>query len=317
MATQYFVERDKCPCCTSPNLSGVYESRFDTSPIKEYLEDFYAPQGGIDFDYLKGAVYSLVECGECELIFQKHILNDDLMEKLYEHWIDPSKAMQRHLEADFPDLYCFNAQEIMQIIAYFKKVPSSLQFLDFGMGWSEWALMAKGFGCDAYGSELSRKRIEYAQSKGVKVTTGKEMPPLRFDFINTEQVLEHIPNPLETLIELRESLKPNGILKVSVPHGWDMARRLRIMDWKSPKTSRNSLNPVAPLEHINCFQRRSITKMASLAGLREINMPLKIQYGYIVNWGRPAKLIRNLALPLYRAVLRRSNYMFFTVETSR
>jgi Methyltransferase domain len=312
MATQYFVERDKCPCCISSNFTKLYESGFDSSPIKEYLEDFYAPQGGIEVDYLKGAVYSLLKCEECDLIFQRDILNDDLMERLYEHWIDPSKAMFRHLEGDFPELYCSDAQEIMRIIAYLGKPPFSLQFLDFGMGWSEWALMAKGFGCDAYGSELSRKRIDNANCKGVKVMTGKETPPLRFDFINTEQVFEHIPRPLETLVELEKLLKPNGILKISVPKGWDIARRLRIMDWGSPKTSRNSLNPVAPLEHINCFQRRSVAKMASIAGLKEIKIPLKIQYGYMVNWGGPVKLMRNLTTPLYRAVLNRSNYMFFS-----
>jgi SAM-dependent methyltransferase len=311
MTTQYFVERYKCPCCNSSNFTTLYENGFDESPIKEYLEDFYAPQGGIEVDYLKGAAYSLLKCGECDLVFQKYILNDELMEKLYEHWIDPSEAMLRHLEADFPEMHCFNAQEIMRIIVYFKKQPSSLQFLDFGMGWGEWALMAKGFGCDAYGSELSSMRVEYAKSKGVKVIIGNEVPALRFDFINTEQVFEHIPNPLETLMELKKLLKPHGLVKISVPHGWDIARRLRAMDWKSSKWSRNSLNPVAPLEHINCFQRRSIAKMASIAGLREIDIPLRIQYGYMANWGGPVKQMRNLMAPLYRAVLKRSNYMFF------
>jgi SAM-dependent methyltransferase len=200
----------------------------------------------------------------------------------------------------------------MRVIAFLRKPPSSLQILDFGMGWGEWALMAKGFGCDVYGAELSKGRIDHATSQGIKILTGKESPALRFDFINTEQVFEHLPRPLETLMGLKELLKPTGILKISVPPGWDIEGRLRIMDWECPKGAKNSLNLVAPLEHINCYQKRSLTRMAGIAGLRSVKMPLKVKYGQTVCWGGPARLARNLLKPLYQTVLNRSNYMFFT-----
>jgi SAM-dependent methyltransferase len=315
MTTPNFVERRKCPCCESSRLTTLYENQFDRSPIKEYLEHFYSPQGGIEFNYLEGAVYALLKCQKCDLIFQRDILNDDLMERLYEHWIDPSKAMLRHMEGDFPELYGAHVQEIMRIIAYFGRPPSSLQFLDFGMGWSGWALMAKGFGCEAYGAELSSKRIEYAKSKGLQVIT-KGMPALKFDFINTEQVFEHLPNPLETLLELKQSLKPGGILKISVPPGRDIERRLKNMDWKAPLGSRNSLNPVAPLEHINCFPRSALIKMAHLAGLREVEIPLKVQYRHLVKCGGIIEFVKNALMPIYRATLKRSNYIFFLPVTT-
>ena len=50
---------------------------------------------------------------------------------------------------------------------------------------------------------------------------------LRFDFINTEQVFEHISEPLETLKELKTLLKPGGIIKISVPTADDINRRLK------------------------------------------------------------------------------------------
>jgi len=312
MTTQYFIEREKCPCCLSSTFTKLYESGFDTSPVKEYLETFYAPQGGIEFDYMTRAVYCLLKCDKCDLVFQRDVLNDALMEKLYEHWIDPSKAMLRHLDEGSTEVHCLAAQEIMRIIAYLRRPASSLQFLDFGMGWGEWALMAKGFGCDAYGLELSSKRIEYAVSKGIKVIVGKEPHHLQFDFINTEQVFEHLPRPVETLVELKKLLKPNGVLKISVPPGWDIARKLRIMDWAAPKNSRNSLNAVAPLEHINCFQVRSIAEMAGIAGLKEVKIPLSLQYRNMVCWGGPNRLTRNLIKPLYQTLLNRSTYMFFS-----
>ena len=78
------------------------------------------------------------------------------------------------------------------------------------------------------------------------------------------------------------------------------------MNWEAPKGSRNSLNPVAPLEHVNCFRATSLTRMASIAGLREIRMPLTLQYGYMARWRRPAGLVRDIIGPMVRAVSNRS-----------
>lgn len=312
-ANKYFMERSTCPSCTSSSLAQLYESRFDRSPIADYLEEAYSRRGGVVFDQLKGAVYALLQCQDCKLIFQRDVLNEVLMHKLYEDWIDPSKDLQIHLEEYRSDVYGSYAQEIMRMIAHFGKPPSALQVLDFGMGWSEWVLMAKGFGCDAWGTDISDSRIDYARSKGVPVMTGKEKTPLKFDFINTEQVFEHLADPLEALLELKKLLKPGGIIKISVVNSRGMNRRLKHMDWRANRWSRYSLDPVAPLEHINCFQRGSIVRMAQLAGLREVRIPLRTQYRYMVCSGGWRKSLRNFVRPVYRTLLKsRSNYVFFT-----
>jgi SAM-dependent methyltransferase len=171
--------------------------------------------------------------------------------------------------------------------------------------------MASAFGCDSYGTELSETRIKYAQAKGIKVIAWDEIPQYRFDFINTEQVFEHIPEPLQTLRHLKTALKPGGIIKVSVPEADDIKRRLRLMDWKAPKDSRNSLNPVAPLEHINFFRTKSLTKMARAAGMEEVFIPIKLQFRYSFDWGGIKQVAKNFLGPIYRNILRKGNYRFF------
>jgi 2-polyprenyl-3-methyl-5-hydroxy-6-metoxy-1,4-benzoquinol methylase len=264
----------------------------------------------VEFKYLNGAAYVLCECNVCGLIFQRDIPNETLMERLYEHWIDPYTALRQHHEHDGLEYYSYYAQEIMQIIAYFDKQPSSLSFLDFGMGWGKWALMAKAFGCNSYGTELSNERTQYAQLMGINVIKCDEIPQYCFDFINTEQVFEHIAKPLQTLRHLKTALKTEGILKVSVPSANDIERRLRIMDWKSPKGSKNSLNPVAPLEHINFFRRDSLVKMASEAGMEEVFIPIKLQYRYTTDWGGVKRIAKNILRPLYKNFLKKKNYIF-------
>ena len=59
-----------------------------------------------------------------------------------------------------------------------------------------------------------------------------------------------------------------------MPNGDDNNRILNKMDWSAPKGSGDSLNIVAPLEHINCFTNKAIKAMASKVGLEEFKLDL-------------------------------------------
>ena len=145
--------------------------------------------------------------------------------------------------------------------------PSSVAFLDFGMGWGKWCFLAKAFGCETYGLELSEERRQHGIQSGITVLGWDDLTTQKFDFINAAQVFEHVTEPLDTLKALVASLNPGGIVRIGVPRGWDIKRRLKIWDWKLPDTHPDSLNPVAPLQHINCFSFRSLEAMGRLAGL--------------------------------------------------
>lgn len=317
MHYQNFLTRVSCPICSSNKIRNIYEQSYIEDPIKGYLESFYSPQGGVEFCYLENVTYSLIECQNCLLIYQKNIPNNELMERIYDRWIDPELAFIRHLENDDLEYYSCYAQEIMQVIAYIGKIPSDLDFFDFGMGWGKWALMAKSFGCNSSGSELSMKRIDYSRANGINIISWEEISQHKFDFINTEQVFEHLPNPLKILIQLKNSLKEGGLIKISVPTTNDITRRLKIMDWKSKKGTRNSLNAVAPLEHINYFRRKSLIELATLAGLSEVFIPLRIQYQFTTNWRGGNRIAKNLLLPIIRNILKKQNYIFLRKTYSK
>jgi len=158
----YFIERKFCPACNSDKIKEIYSNKFTEEPIKSYLENFYNSQGVIQFEYLKNELYSLSNCLNCDLIFQRYIPNDNLMKIIYEEWIDPKKALSDNFNNNNL-FYSYYSMEIMRIIAFLKKPSSTLKIFDFGIGWGKWALMAKAFGCDAYGSELSEERINYGK----------------------------------------------------------------------------------------------------------------------------------------------------------
>jgi len=308
---RYFTTRLNCPVCKSTNLRNIYSCSFISSPIKEFLEGFYLPQGKIEFEYLKEAQFILDKCGDCGLIFQKEIPNEFLMSKLYEEWIDPEKNFERNLNSNDLFYRSLYAQEVMVIIAFLKIVSSQLKMLDFGMGWGKWICMASAFGCNCYGVELSNSKSEYAKSRGIKVITYNEISDHNFDFINTDQVFEHIPEPFETLCHMKKSLKPKGVIRISVPDGQNIERRLKIEDWSAPIGSPNSLNPVSPLEHINCFNRESLIKMARLAGFEIVQMPILLQLSYATNWSTPKNILKNFIYPIYRNIFLKGTNLYF------
>jgi 2-polyprenyl-3-methyl-5-hydroxy-6-metoxy-1,4-benzoquinol methylase len=307
LSGSWFNRRSECPACASKSFRTLYQSPYDAPPLSDYLEAFYAPPGMVEPECLEGASYILCECNVCRLIFQQEIPGDMLLERIYDRWIAPTPPLCQRQFHDDLNYHASHAQEIMRVIAYFGEPPSSLRFLDFGMGWGEWAVMAKAFGCECYGTELSRVRIEWAGSRGIRVLTWDEIPQHRFAFINTEQVFEHLTEPLQTLIHLKSALRSDGLIKISVPTAHNMGRRLRIMDWRIPKGSRNSLNPVAPLEHLNFYRRSSLLKMASKSGMEEVVIPLKVQYQFATNWRGMKRVAKNFLLPLYRNLLRKQN----------
>lgn len=304
--SSHFETRQSCPCCAGEGGALLYDTPFCGSPIREYLETFYQPQGGVEFDWLEGASFTLIECAGCGLIYQKHVANDDLMARLYDRWIDPEKVFAsidgRQDAAYFMSL----AKQIANVVSWFRVVPSALRCLDFGMGWGHWCRSAHGFGCGVAGVELSEARIAFAKQSGLQIVDYDELPRHELDYINTEQVFEHIPHPFETLIHLKKSLKRGGLIRISVPDGWGIKRKLARGNWLAPKGARDSLNAVAPLEHINCFNYHVIVRLAERAGLKEQVVPDAFSIS-------PADAIRDVVKPLYfRLRNRRDTALYFS-----
>lgn len=261
-----FFEREQCPACGERSIHKIYSLPEGSLVLSNYLKDFYFDQGGVDVSLLKGWSYELYQCKTCTLTFQKNILGDELMRVLYEEWINPEITLE--WSKKHPLSYYLNlVEEITLMVSYFGKQPYELKFLDFGMGWAEWCKVASALGCQAYGAELSARRRDHAAKHNIEVIDIDSASPNTFDCINTEQVFEHIPHPLRSLKKLKELLKPGGLIKISVPDGYQLAKLLLINNWQAPKGTADSLNVVAPLEHINCFNHKSLLTMAKRSGL--------------------------------------------------
>ena len=57
ISNSWLNTRTACPVCASVTFSTIYESRYNETPVKDYLVDFYSQRGIVEFEYLIDADY--------------------------------------------------------------------------------------------------------------------------------------------------------------------------------------------------------------------------------------------------------------------
>jgi 2-polyprenyl-3-methyl-5-hydroxy-6-metoxy-1,4-benzoquinol methylase len=243
------------------------------------------------------------------LVFQHHIGGPELLSDLYTHWVhepqDPEAEIDTYRDEIGNIPQSRDAHEIMAAAAFLRLPLKGLKTLDYGMGWALWARIAAHLGCASYGSDLAEPRMEFARRHGVAAIDDEEIGRHKFHFINTEQVFEHVPEPLALLRRLGRSLEPGGIVKISIPSGENADVQIAALNAGTYKGDYASIVPVQPLEHVNCFARHSVAVMAEEAGMEIVRPNLLQSYAFLRYPGtlavsRPRKTLKELVRPWYQ-----------------
>ena len=232
---------------------------FSDERVWPFLERYY--EGRFPREKVESDNYSIARCNDCELLFQENILNDSNMYLLYEEWISAEESLNKKQQAEISLFkgYILELESICQIL---NAKPHEIKVLEYGMGWGFWSNLAKACNFNVTGVELSRDRKEFAQKNGVRVIEDiSQLVDEKFDYIYSNQVFEHIPDPRETLQKLANMLNENGVIHIQVPNGKGMEKELQSIAWEAKKDA------LHPLEHINCFSRESLKILANQAGL--------------------------------------------------
>jgi SAM-dependent methyltransferase len=264
--------RPTCPVCAATASRTIVDLPYDDEPVAGYLDAFYGGRARIEA--VVGARYVLERCLGCGLAFQRWVPDDALLDELYGRWIDHG-APELAVSAKGFEARRHYAFQIIDLVRHLGRPPSEIRVLDFGMGWGNWVEMAQAFGCRAEGTELGVHQAAHASARGLRTVPADELPDRAYDFVNTEQVFEHLVDPVAVGTRLARSLRPGGILRISVPNGSDIEQRLRAPDWSAPKGSPRSLNAAAPLEHLNTFDHESLVALGRRIGLRPTSIRLR------------------------------------------
>jgi len=305
MTLHRFEAREACPACGSAGAETLYSTPFGEGGIGTFVREYYR----VDPAVLGAAPYELQRCTACSLLYQHYVGDSELLTELYSNWVEEPEDPERDIDTYRDEINAIlesrDAHELMAAASFLGAPLKGMRTLDYGMGWALWARIAARLGCASFGSDLAPPRMDYAARQGVRTVTDEQIAEHEFDFINTEQVFEHVAQPLALARRLGAALAPGGLLKVSVPDG--KRAEAIVADLKSGayRGDRDSIMPVQPLEHINCFRRASVAAMAERAGLEIVQPGPWHGYAFLRHRGtlrlaRPRKALKELVRPVYQ-----------------
>jgi len=144
------------------------------------------------------------------------------------------------------------------------RVAKPGRLLDAGCGDGYFLYQARRQGWDVYGLEVNPAAVASARGAGLPVQLGDlssaDLQPESFDFVRLWHVLEHVPDPVETLRRASSLLTPEGRLIVGVPDFASPVRRLFGARWSGLQLP----------YHLHHFEPATLRAGLTRAGLRVV-----------------------------------------------
>ena len=294
-------KRMMCPLCGGSDTSVLYHIPYDAKPMQTFLMRFYGI-GPEQTEPLSGSEYELRRCKACGLVYQTLAPVGELARDIYERWTETGSSAARGKSRSTLRPFARYVEQICTGLNELGLQPERACLLDVGMGWGAWCLVAQGMGCTVAGLELAENRLDSAHSRGIATVRWEDLKPDSYDFVNAEQVFEHLPNPSASMRCISSALRLHGVLRIAVPDGRRVEGLLSHLDWSITGPSDGRFMVVHPLEHVNCFTERTLDHLARTGGLVPMSPRLRNTVLVMEN-GRPQTLLRGVARSIRRGVM--------------
>ena len=254
-----FEVRTKCPICSKKRIKLIISIIIRKDEIK-LIKNIYKESNSRFVDPFFNKKVLLCKCNECKFIFHKYIPDNKTLNFIYTKLINRSYSLEKFNKNKFS-----NSQKANKLLHRLKSAIrisplEKINYLDFGFGWGFMLYKAADIGLVPYGIEYDKLQKEIILKQNIKAYTSidklrhKENDQVRFSIITINQVLEHLKDPKEALEEIRKISTKTSILYIAVPKYMN--------DKNLSKSDILKKGPLQPFEHLNCFSRKSIKKLA-------------------------------------------------------
>tara|TARA_B100001057_G_C22786188_1_gene925657 strand:- start:215 stop:1096 length:882 start_codon:yes stop_codon:yes gene_type:complete len=174
-----------------------------------------------------------------------------------------------------------------------KDIKNGGSILDIGCGWAQALLFFKKKGLDCYGFDPAIEAVEYGCKNGLKIKHAglggmNVFDDKKFDMVTMFNVLEHLADPVKSIEQIKDILKPNGILAIDVPNEFN--------DFQTTGRDVHGLNDwwIAPPNHLNYFSKDSLVNFLQSLGfsvqISESSFPLEMFLLFGENYVKDGKL---------------------------
>jgi SAM-dependent methyltransferase len=265
-----------CPVCDSGRFVVCVEPWVDEAdPAK-----LYGAASGIP------GTQRLVKCLDCNMIFEsprydsQTIVNGYMVSREGDH------------DSQYP-MRVFSFYRTLKKHAKHLPAPGA-RVLDIGTAGGAFLDAAKQFGYDAYGMEPSADLVDRGTARGLQIeqgtienhTFGRES----FDLVCLWDVIEHLPDPKSSLVEIRNLLKPNGILLINYPD---------IGTWQAKLAGKRFWWILSV--HLHHFTRASIRNICSRTGFEAFHFQ---RYWQTLEFGYLERMAVHYRIPLTALITR-------------
>jgi hypothetical protein len=262
---------DSCPACKSNTIDVV--RRLDSNSTKQFFEFSKLKFEGLIDGFLETNKIFIVACGACGHHWYGNQPTKVQLLMMY----NGAKKVSSHVSENLG-----NARREMELLYATLKRPHP-KMLDYGAGACKWSFAASQIGFDVYAYEPSLNRTKEDKKSFYLTNDIEDLNGLKFDAVNIEQVLEHIPDPRQTLDSIRNLCKQDTILRITVPNILRAREGINLLNewpWNG-----SEIHTMAPYEHLHGFTPKSLEKLLNISGF-------KVLQGVQINLNYPSLLAR-------------------------
>jgi len=267
---------NRCPACGSERYTR--RVALDDSRHERYRSFSEIKYAGLLDGWMEGLQPEIAYCSDCG---HHWYLRQPLPEQLSLMYANGRRLLSGAVSRE-------PTQEMLAEMRRLAKLTGKTQprLLDFGSGFGRWARAAARVGFRVHAYEPSESRGAEPVDEFVLVHNLTEIFGAQFDAINLEQVLEHVPAPLETLEQIKTYSSPDTILRISVPNILRTPEGASI--WEEWPYDGKRVHAMAPFEHLHGFTPDSLLHVVRRAGFEPVGATRLI-------WRYPASVLRSWA----------------------
>ena len=209
--------------------------------------------------------FSIIECTSCGFKHIDPLLSEQELAEFYKHDFY-NKERPNYFKETQEDLAWWMAT-YGNYYALLEQHTKGRKILDVGSGPGHFLACGKKRGWDVLGFEPSVEAAKYTKSRKLAVVndlfsyeTAKQYAP--FDVIHASMVLEHVPDPISFIEDMKKLLKPGGLIAIFCPNDYNplqkiLQKKLKFKPWW-----------VVPTHHLNYFDARSMEKLLTKKGFK-------------------------------------------------